>query len=138
MVDGAEQIKNLGGGGVVQFAGGFVREQQRRAVGERDGDGDALLLAGRTAFRGYGLAGVRVPTRFRSSSARSRRSAPGVFVSIIGSVTFSSVDRYGNRLRLVCCQMKPTSTRRYSSTSRAVIRSKSLPPTLTPPADGVS
>ncbi len=47
---GADQARGtsastLSGGRLVQIAGGFVGKHQRRPVGERAGNGDALLLA---------------------------------------------------------------------------------------------
>ena len=39
--------ENLVGGGFIEVAGRLVGEDQRRAIGERAGDGDALLLAAR-------------------------------------------------------------------------------------------
>ena len=48
----AEKVEDFRGSGVVEFAGGFVRKQQGRPVGERDGDGDALLFAAGEFFGG--------------------------------------------------------------------------------------
>ena len=42
-----ELIEHAIGGGFVEIAGGFVGQHQRGTVGERAGDGDALLLAAR-------------------------------------------------------------------------------------------
>jgi hypothetical protein len=45
----ADQVEKLGedlvGGGLVKIAGRLIGEDQRRAVGQRAGDRDALLLA---------------------------------------------------------------------------------------------
>ena len=51
-VDGSEEVEDLGGGGVVEFACGFVGEQERGLVGEGDRYGDALLLAAGQLFGG--------------------------------------------------------------------------------------
>ncbi len=42
-----QQVEHAIAGGLVQIAGRFIRKDQRGAVGQRAGDGDALLLAAR-------------------------------------------------------------------------------------------
>ena len=44
-VDVPEHVQNVRAGLYVHRAGGLVGQQQLRAIGQRDGDGDALLLA---------------------------------------------------------------------------------------------
>ena len=54
----ADQAEEFGeddvGGGLVEIAGGLVGEDQSGPVGERAGDGDALLLAARKLARPVG------------------------------------------------------------------------------------
>ena len=51
-----EQRDHLGAGARVELAGGLVGEEQRRPVGERARDGDALLLAAGQLRRAVALA----------------------------------------------------------------------------------
>lgn len=44
-VDGAQHIEDGAAGFLVDGAGGLVGQQKARVVGQRDGDGDSLLLA---------------------------------------------------------------------------------------------
>ena len=43
--DGDQGLEDAAGGVRVEVAGGLVGEQQARRIGDRAGDGDALLLA---------------------------------------------------------------------------------------------
>src|ERR1700759_5220038 len=57
-----EQLHQTLGLGVVEIAGGFVGKEQARAVDDRSGDGDALLLAtGQLGRAGAGLFGEADP-----------------------------------------------------------------------------
>jgi hypothetical protein len=75
-----QQLSERGGGGLIQRAGGFVREQQLRAIDERADDGGAL------AFPAGKLAGAMVqafaePTRLSSRSARAAEVSPSFLTS---------------------------------------------------------
>ncbi len=52
------------------------------------------------------------PTRRSNSRACPSRASEATPLSTIGSITFSSADRYGSRLRPVCCQTNPITRRR--------------------------
>ena len=81
--------------GAVEVSGGLVSEQQRRIVGERAGDGDALLLAARELRRIVMAALGRVPPRRAAPCARgARRAAPAISM---GTSTFSSAVSDGSR-----------------------------------------
>ena len=81
----------------VEIAGRLVGQQHARRVGDRAGDGDALLLAAgqfrrpvrRAARRGRDSSAVRAA---RSRASRARR--PRI---ICGSMTFSSAENSGSR-----------------------------------------
>ncbi|MEQ4725215.1 DUF6444 domain-containing protein [Nonomuraea sp. B19D2] len=74
--NGGEQLQHLDRGRRVQVAGRLVGYQQQRVVGQRAGDGGALLLA---AGQGGGSLSAcsAMPTRSSSASALGRRSACG-------------------------------------------------------------
>ncbi|MEJ7618905.1 MAG: hypothetical protein WKF30_18465 [Pyrinomonadaceae bacterium] len=81
----------------IEIAGGLVGEQHARTVGERAGDGDALLLAARK-FRGPVAEPVVKPTRpskRRVISERARRWTPP---KARASATFSCAVIVGIRL----------------------------------------
>jgi hypothetical protein len=63
----AQDRHHLAGGGRVEVAGGLVGEQDARAVDERAGDRDPLLLAARE------VAGTRSPASPRPSARAARR-----------------------------------------------------------------
>ena len=75
-----EQIDDLPAGGAVEIAGRLVGEQDRRIVGERARDRDALLLAARE-LRRIVMPAVRQPDvreqrRGRAPARRARRRSP--------------------------------------------------------------
>ena len=97
----ADQAEEFGehrvGGRFVEVAGRLVGEHQRRAVGERAGDRDALLLAARQLGRAM-VEPLRQAERAEqllgARRARRRASAPWI---ICGSMTFSSASKSGSR-----------------------------------------
>ena len=96
----ADQAEEFGeddvGGGLVEIAGGLVGEDQSRAVGERAGDRDALLLAAGELARAVGQPlgeAERAEQGFGALPA-SPRVAPR---TSCGRITFSSALKSGSR-----------------------------------------
>ena len=81
--------------GAVEIAGRLVGQDDRRIVGQRAGDGDALLLAARE-LRRIVMAAVRAgrPRRAAPRPARRRRARPAIS---IGTSTFSNAVSDGTR-----------------------------------------
>ena len=92
-----ERVEHDVGRRGVQVAGGLVGDDQRRVVGQRPGDRDALLLPARGARRAACAPGRPCPTRSSRSIARSSARA-GVHSppKSIGSITFSTTVSVGS------------------------------------------
>ena len=97
----ADQAEEFGeddvGGGLVEIAGGLVGEDQSGPVGERAGDGDALLLAAGELARAVGQAlgeAERAEQAFGALVGLARGSAPR---TSCGRTTFSSALKSGSR-----------------------------------------
>ena len=95
-VQAEEKFHDLAGIFAVEVAGGLIREQDGRAVGEAAGDGDALSFAA-GEFGGKCFSRCSKPTSFSSSSARPARSLGTVAPSNIGIWTFSTTVKVGRR-----------------------------------------
>ena len=111
-VDPAQHLEQLRGAGAIQLAGGLVGEEHTRPVRQRHRDRDLLLLAAGQAA-GPEPRAIAIEAHEVEELARPRgpsvRPAPS---SSNGSSTFSTDERYGSRLRSVCCQTKPMTRRR--------------------------
>ena len=70
-----QQREDAVGGVWIEIAGRLVGQQQRRAVGQRAGDGDALLLAAGEPRRAM-LARAGEPDLRRAAPAARRRASP--------------------------------------------------------------
>ena len=79
-VDAEQQLDDRVAGGGIEVAGGLVGEQQRRIVGQRAGDGDALLLAAgelrRIVMAAVGQADLGAAARSPAAPRRARRRSP--------------------------------------------------------------
>jgi hypothetical protein len=83
-----QHAEDLVGGMLVEVAGGLVGQQQLRLVGERAGDGDALLLAARE---------LRRPVRRALGQADEAEQARGRPAIICGTTMFSSAENSRSR-----------------------------------------
>ena len=96
----ADQLQEFGeddvGGSLVEVAGGLVGQDQRRLVGERAGDGDALLLAARELGRAM-VEPLGEAERPSNCSARSRAASGSAPRTSCGRITFSSAVNSGSR-----------------------------------------
>ena len=97
----ADQAQEFGeddvGGGLVEIAGGLVGEDQSGPVGERAGDGDALLLAAGELARPVGQAfgeAERAEQGFGALAWPRPRVAPR---TSWGMITFSAALKSGSR-----------------------------------------
>ena len=96
----ADQAQELGeddvGGRLVEIAGGLVGEDQGGPVGERAGDGDALLLAARQFARPVGQA---VGEAERTEQGFGAFPGPAVVAprTSWGRITFSAALKSGSR-----------------------------------------
>ena len=91
-----EQVEDCIGGPRVQVAGRLVGDDDRRVVGERAGDGDALLLAaGESGGQLVGLVGhLDLLEQVIARSVRSRGEY--MLQKSIGSMTFSTTVSVGS------------------------------------------
>ena len=97
----AHEAEELGeddvGGVLVEIAGRLVGQHQRRLVGERAGDGDALLLAARQLRRAM-IEPLGKPERAEQLLGALRRAAAGSAPrTSCGRITFSSALNSGSR-----------------------------------------
>ena len=82
-----QEVEDLGGGFGVEVAGRLVGDEDGRVVGQRAGDGDALLLAaGKLAGQTFGVIGQSDlgQARQRALAPALRRDRPDVFRLNIG------------------------------------------------------
>ena len=82
----------------VEIPGRLVGENQRRIVGEREADADALLLAAAQLLRALVRLVIEADEARGCRCARSRLAASLWPAMIIGSSTFSSAVMLGMRL----------------------------------------
>ena len=115
-----DQVDDRPGGFVVELAGRLVGQQQPRPVGQRDRDGEPLLLAAGQPARGppggRGRARPRPagPRPGAASTARERRVGPCANSTLPTAVSLCS------RLRPGFCSTTPTSRSRMSAADRPV------------------
>ncbi len=94
-VDLQQQVDDVAAGRAVEIAGRFVRQQDRRVVGERAGDRDALLLAARE-LRRVVMAAAREPDFAPAEPSRASAGSGPPAISI-GTRTFSNAVSDGSR-----------------------------------------
>ena len=133
-VDAIEEIGDLLAGRFVELAGRLVREQQRRPVGERAGDRDALHFAARQLRRPVIDPRPVRPTYSSSSRVRARRSLFDAPASACGSSTFSHAVSIGSRKKR--WNTKPMRVRRMRLRSRSDSAPTSRPSNSSEPAVG--
>ena len=96
--DRVERRENMAGGFRIEIAGRLVGKQKPRAVGDRAGDRDALLLAAGQFGRPVALRARQGrdnrSTRARALARLARATARAI---ICGSMTFSSAENSGSR-----------------------------------------
>ena len=132
----AQHRDDLAGGGGVEVAGRLVGEQHARAVDERAGDRDALLLAAGEVAGHARAASSSSPSRSSSSAARRRASRAGTPASSAGSSTLSATVRLA--IRLKNWNTKPTSLRRSRARRASLAPARRSPWTSTSPLVGRS
>ena len=129
------------GGGLVEIAGGLVGEDQRRAVGERAGDGDALLLAARKLARAVGRAARRgracraAPRPARCASARVGAADQLREDDILerGEIGQQMVELVDEAERVAAQRVRPSSSS-VAASSPAIRIEPSKPPSSSPTA----
>ena len=84
------------GGAHVEIAGRLVGQEDARRVGDRPGNGDALLLAAGKLRRPVHqpLLEPEIGQQLHGARPRSRRARPRI---ICGSITFSRAENSGSR-----------------------------------------
>ncbi len=86
----------MAGGAGIEVAGGLVGQEQPRPVGDRAGDGDALLLAAGQFRRTVGEPGLEAEEGQEFGGPRLRLAALQPRMSW-GIITFSSAENSGRR-----------------------------------------
>ena len=122
-VHALEQADDLPAGGLVELAGRLVREQQRRAVGERARDRDALHLAAGQLRRPM-IAPCARPDVVEQLARAARRSAFDAPASACGSSMFSQAVSIGSRKNRWNTKPMRVSRMRLRSDSGSVLTSR--------------
>ena len=120
-VDVEQQLDDRLPGGAVEIAGRLVGEQDRRIVGERPRDRDALLLAARE-LRRVVMAAIG-QTDFVEQLLRARPAAFGTPAISIGTSTFSSAVSDGSRWKNWKTKPMRVPRSRASASSSSVVMS---------------
>ena len=130
--------QELRGRGAVKLTGRLVGEQDRRLVGERDGHGDALLLAARE------LAGMAVPAGSRhADEIHQQGRALAALAGIDAVEEHRQLDVLGRRevTQQVALRLLPDEAddpAPIAVLARPSMRVRSCPATMALPAEGMS